>query len=231
MMTAEKAAALRKPFPPAVVGKLPRITCTPCGKARERVCSEHHKARCEVCNAYITTRHIHLDFVGHAEVTDRLLSVDPLWTWEPMAFDADDGLPSFDQHGGLWMRLTVLGVTRIGYGAAEGKTGPDAIKEVIGDGIRNSAMRFGVGIDLWGAHGVNDDEHPNEPPSESLADKATGLRKRIAMEAQAKGYALDDVPAMFAARMQGREIGVAAPAVLAEFLADVRRWKPVEGAV
>ena len=51
----------------------------------------------------------------------------------------------------LWIRLTVAGVTRIGYGHAEGKKGPDAVKETIGDSIRNAAMRFGVALDLWGA--------------------------------------------------------------------------------
>jgi hypothetical protein len=30
-----------------------------------------------------------LDFVGHAAITDRLLAVDPLWTWEPFAVDDD----------------------------------------------------------------------------------------------------------------------------------------------
>ena len=89
-----------------------------------------------------------LDYVGHAATTDRLLQVDPLWTWEPVAFD-QRGLPAIDDQGGLWIRLTVAGVTRLGYGHAQGKKGPDAIKEAIGDAIRNAAMRFGVALDLW----------------------------------------------------------------------------------
>src|SRR5690242_16134863 len=55
-----------------------------------------------------------LDYVGHAAVTDRLLTVDPNWTWEPFALDAN-GLPAI-QNGNLWIRLTVCGVTRIGVG-------------------------------------------------------------------------------------------------------------------
>ena len=47
-----------------------------------------------------------------------------------------DGLPQFDKNGGLWIRLTVAGVTRVGYGDAAGKSGPNAIKEAIGDAIR-----------------------------------------------------------------------------------------------
>lgn len=89
-----------------------------------------------------------LQYVGHAATTDRLLQVDPEWTWEPVSFD-ERGLPAFDEIQGLWIRMTVCGVTRYGYGSANGKKGPDAIKECIGDAIRNAAMRFGVAIDLW----------------------------------------------------------------------------------
>ena len=35
-----------------------------------------------------------LDYVGHAAVTSRLLEVDPLWNWEPVAWD-ERGLPLF----------------------------------------------------------------------------------------------------------------------------------------
>lgn len=85
---------------------------------------------------------VQLDYVGHADVTDRLLSVDPAWTWEPMALDAA-GLPALDGFGNLWIRLTVCGVTRPGVG--DGKS----MKECISDALRNAAMRFGVALDLW----------------------------------------------------------------------------------
>ena len=32
-----------------------------------------------------------LDYVGHAATTQRLLEVDPAWTWEPVAFDDRGG--------------------------------------------------------------------------------------------------------------------------------------------
>lgn len=150
-MTTEAAAKLRAPFKPTEIGKLPKISCTPCSKTQgTKVCGDHKKSRCRVCGNWITEQHIHLDYVGHAEITDRLLQVDPEWSWEPVATDAN-GLPKFDDEGGLWIRLTVAGVTRLGYGDAEGKKGPSAKKETIGDALRNAAMRFGVGLDLWGA--------------------------------------------------------------------------------
>ncbi len=95
-----------------------------------------------------------LDFVGHAATTDRLLKVDPSWSWEPFALD-ERGLPALDSKGNLWIRLTVAGVTRIGVG-----DGPNA-KEVIGDAIRNAAMRFGVALDLW----AREDLHADDPQS------------------------------------------------------------------
>lgn len=147
-MDNEQYAELRKPFNQSVISKLPRITCYQCSNSRGRCCDQHRKSKCTDCGSYITNQHIHLDYVGHADTTDRLLSVDPEWNWEPMSFD-QSGLPARDHEGGMWIRLTVCGVTRIGYGHPDGKTGGNAIKEVIGDAIRNAAMRFGVALDLW----------------------------------------------------------------------------------
>lgn len=150
-MTEELAAKLREPFPDEFIGKLPRVTCRDCRDTPyTKCCDKHKRVRCDECGNYITSAHMHLDYVGHAETTDRLLSVDPAWTWEPVAFD-ENGLPRADGNGGLWIRLTVCGVTRLGYGAADGKRGSDAVKEAIGDAIRNAAMRYGVALDLWGA--------------------------------------------------------------------------------
>ncbi len=51
--------------------------------------------------------------------------------------------------GGMWIRLTIGSVTRLGYGDAGTKKGHDAVKEAIGDALRNAAMRFGVALALW----------------------------------------------------------------------------------
>ena len=100
----------------------------------------------------LPTGGIQLDYVSHAWVTDRLLEVDPNWTWEPVAFD-ENGLPKFDENGGLWIQLTVCGVTRYGYGEPQGRDKYDSVKGSISNALRNSAMRFGVALDLW-AHEV-----------------------------------------------------------------------------
>ena len=89
-----------------------------------------------------------LDYVGHAALTKRLLETDLDWSWEPFAID-QDGLPKLDERGGLWIRLTVCGITRIGYGDSGNSRGTQAIKEAIGDALRNAGMRFGAALDLW----------------------------------------------------------------------------------
>jgi hypothetical protein len=161
-MELEQAGALRKPFPPEVVGKLPRITCKKCSEAYGRVCEQHKKSKCEECGNWITDKHIHLDYIGHAVATDRLLQVDPEWRWTPVALD-EHGLPAFDRNGGLWINLTVAGVTRLGYGDAQGKTGPNAVKEAIGDAIRNAGMRFGIALDLWSKEELHPPEQSDRP--------------------------------------------------------------------
>jgi hypothetical protein len=116
---------------------------------------------------------VFLDFVGHGWLTQRLLDVDPLWTWEPFAVD-DRGLPLIDANGGLWIRLTVCGVTRIGYGDGRGN---NAIKEAIGDALRNAGMRFGIALDLW-CKGDPDAPPAPTPREQSLADLAALCKRK-----------------------------------------------------
>jgi hypothetical protein len=141
-------ALLREPFPPHQISKLPK----PTKQQTEEVKADYKKGiRCEVCGAWHHPKVVHLDYVGHAALTDRLLDADPGWGWEPLAI-GPDGLPKFDSIGGLWIKLTVCGVVRMGYGNAENKTYSDVgarEKEVIGDALRNAGMRFGAALDLW----------------------------------------------------------------------------------
>ncbi len=106
---------------------------------------------------------VKLSYVGHAALTDRLLDADPAWTWEPVANPEALGLPIAPN--GMWIRLTVCGVTRLGYGDAGTKKGGDAVKEIIGDALRNAAMRFGAALDLWhkGELHKDEDDDPTAP--------------------------------------------------------------------
>lgn len=128
---------LREPFPPELIDKLPKGGTT-------------------------------LDYVGHAAVTDRLLKADPLWNWEPLALD-EHGLPAFTRNNngqpvGLWIKLTVGGVTRLGCGTVT-PGAFDAEKQLIGDALRNAAMRFGVALDLWSKSDLYFDDETHQKPS------------------------------------------------------------------
>ena len=126
--------------------------------------------------SYLPKGGVKLAYVGHAALTDRLLDCDPAWSWEPLAMSAN-GLPVMDDMGGMWIKLTVCGVTRLGYGHAGSKTGGDAIKEVIGDALRNAAMRFGAALDLWHKGDLHADEQ-SAPKTAAKAD--TFDAKRVA---------------------------------------------------
>ena len=76
-MNKDTAAQLRAPFAAEKIGKLPRVTCGQCRESRERSCDKHSKSKCAECGSWITSAHMHLDFVGHADATDRFLQVDP----------------------------------------------------------------------------------------------------------------------------------------------------------
>ena len=119
-----KLAMLRVPFPPSKISKKPVSRSQP---------------------------GVYLDYVGHADITERLLEVDPEWNWSPCQWE--DGMPKFvkakdGQPVGLWIRLTVCGLSRLGFGSVE-PGARDAEKQLIGDALRNAAMRFGVALDLW----------------------------------------------------------------------------------
>ena len=160
-------ALLRAPFPANQISKLPKETRAQADerKSRKQGCMVW---KCPECGGAHHKDATHLDYVGHAALTDRLLDCDPHWYWEPYVAD---GLPNAGN--GMWIKLHVCGQSQIGYGHADGKQGGDAIKEIIGDALRNAAMRFGAALDLWHKGDLHLDES-EEPapakPAEALSD-------------------------------------------------------------
>jgi len=149
MPRAEFAAALARltaPFPADQVEKLPKQLRS--GDQDKGKCARgsNYSADGHYCGGW-HARSMHLDYIGHAGITARLGEADPFWTWEPMGL-TEAGTPLMNDDG-MWIKLTVLGVTRYGYGDPGGKRGPNAVKEVIGDALRNAAMRHGVATYLW----------------------------------------------------------------------------------
>lgn len=174
----EALKRLREPFPENQISLLPKPT-----KAQtDEVKRDFKKGiRCDLCGQWHHPKVVHLHYVGHAALTDRLLEVDPLWSWEPFATD-ENGLPAIDRDGGLWIRLTVAGMTRIGYGDAPGKMGGDAMKERIGDALRNAGIRFGCALDLWHKGDLHAHENGNETQAPAEPEKPEPAKEQITDE-------------------------------------------------
>ena len=144
-------ALLRKPFPANQISKLP--------KPLKR---DAPKGRCAECGGYHGLPAVHLDYVGHAALTDRLLDADPAWTWEPLAM-TPDGLPVLDPFGDVdqvdGFRCYPIGIRpRRGQSRAETPS-----KEIIGDALRNAGMRFGCALDLWHKGDLHADDEETKP--------------------------------------------------------------------
>lgn len=169
MSNTDALAKLREPFADHQISTLPK----PYKK-------DSAKGNCAVCGGFHGLPAVHLDYVGHAALTDRLLDADPEWSWEPLAL-GPDGLPAFDRNGGLWIKLTVAGVTRLGYGDAPGKQGGNAIKEAIGDALRNAGMRFGAALDLWHKGDLHDaqQERGEEPAPDPVREAKNALAAAV----------------------------------------------------
>lgn len=157
-----------------VLGYLPRITCKACRDARGKLCSEHTRIKCQKCRNNITSAHIDLDYVGHADVNRELTMLDPTWNWEPCGW-TDDGTPAIHVRQNkvlvLWGRLTLHGVTRLCVGSCQIDK-EDADKELVGDLIRNGAMRHNVYGSLWSkAEGMsyNESDEPEAKSSEATS--------------------------------------------------------------
>lgn len=163
---------LRVPFSKNQIGLLPKPTKAQQDELRA---NKNSGIRCQKCGGWHHKNVVHLEYVGHAAITDRLLEVDSNWSWEPVATN-DDGTPKIENNS-MWIRLTICGVTRLGYGDAELTFGKKSvIKEIIGDAIRNAGMRFGLGLNMWHKGELHEKENQeqisdHQKQQEVVADK------------------------------------------------------------
>lgn len=120
---------------------------------------------------------IQLDYVSHAEITKILLEIDPHWRWVPIEWK--DGRPAVHVENGIatmWGELTLLGQARLGVGSVRADRA-DLDKELVGDFLRNAAMRFGIALSLWSKQEWEENEQPRpaarpKPAAQRLAARA-----------------------------------------------------------
>jgi len=92
---------------------------------------------------------INLAYVSHADITKILIEVDPAWSWKPVQWV--NGRPAINVENGtatMWGTLTLLGKSMLGVGSVRADK-QDLDKELVGDFLRNAAMRFGIALSLW----------------------------------------------------------------------------------
>lgn len=141
---------------------------------------------------------INLAYVSHADITKILIEIDPSWNWQPVAWD--NGRPAItviNDTATMWASLTLLGKTLLGVGTAKANK-PDLDKELIGDFLRNAAMRFGISLSLWSKQDWSDQT------------TVTSLPRVQAQRAEAAQPHVSNHPAK----------GVPSPSVVKEFIDD-----------
>lgn len=159
---------------PATLSKLPKPTKR-----------DNAKGHCNDCGGWHGLPAIHLDYMGHADVTLALIEVDPCWDWEPLA--VENGSPVIANQGGrlvMWGYLTVHGKRLLCVGTCESGKG-DPEKELIGDLLRNGAMRFGIGTRLWSKADGED------PAGSGVAGGYEAPKQRTTSKRQTGGAAVD----------------------------------------
>ena len=171
-MTPEMQAALRKPFEGNQISKFPQTAGKKAG----------------------------LSYVGHAAITDRIISIDPMATWEFFPVDQYGRVMFEPFTNEVWCKLTIGGVTRSDMGVepcttvdgSPKKGGTYTLQEAsevqamakqsaIANALTRAAMRFGIGLDLWHKNGLLYDEPTPEPekPKTITPAQAAELRKRL----------------------------------------------------
>jgi hypothetical protein len=179
-MTPEMQQLLTLEFPAEHVGHRPEIWCADC-KAGQWACVDGHLVeRCSVCHQDVTTAHVHVSYIPHARVRERLDDVDRDWSWEPMARD-EFGRPAMDG-GSLWIHLTVGGKTVIGVGDAPGEVAGRGRRQAVSSAIKNAAEALGVGRYLRMQEPEQPPVQPKQLPARPVEDKpkdAAALIERI----------------------------------------------------
>lgn len=150
------------------------------------------------------------DYVGHADVTKMLIEIDPMWDWQPAAWI--EGRPAIHIHEAtqtfrngdtkktriatMWGFMTLLGKTLPCVGSASADK-EDYEKELIGDLIRNGALRFGVCINLWARTDV-DGSRPTQPRKETPQSAPVASNHKVTVKGDQHGDLPSWLPAVAA---------------------------------
>jgi hypothetical protein len=148
---------------------------------------------------------INLAYVSHADITKILIEVDPAWSWQPVEWV--NGRPAINVENGtatMWGTLTLLGKSMLGVGSVRADK-QDLDKELVGDFLRNAAMRFGIALSLWSKQDWSDNTTITSLPA--VQAKRAEEAKPYVQNHPAKGVPSPKVVRDFAARQRTNTTG------------------------
>jgi hypothetical protein len=126
-----------------------------------------------------------MSYVGHADITRILISVDPHWRLVPIAWE--NGRPAcniLNDMATMWFELTLLGTSRLAIGTAKANAF-DLDKQLYGDALRNGAMRFGISLNLWTKNEWEELDH-NPAPSKPRPTAAANAPEQAPKQSKPK---------------------------------------------
>ena len=220
---------LQRDFAEDEIGLRPQVWCPACRDkdkgGPQKACGmskdargsggvDHVRAKCKLCGQNITAAHMHLSYVGHAHLTQRLNEADPRWTWRPARDVPDEVMLAAIATGNaellkmvlsayppkiiemeiptsrgtatervMWGELVIhddVGneIVMPGVGDAIGKAwGPNALKEMVGDLLRNAGMRRGAALNLW----MGEERDRAKAENRASADEPSGYAARAGL--------------------------------------------------
>lgn len=103
------------------------------------------------CEGGHNTSGLHLPYVGHAALTNRLIEIDPWWKVRFHGVDPTTGNPAPIQNEktmAYCIDLTICGITHTDFGTAK-RGSENALQSCYGNALRRAAMRHGLALYLW----------------------------------------------------------------------------------
>ena len=166
-----------------------------------------------------------LDFVGHADITRILISEDPLWSWEPAGWEGGEPIiTKAGKHWRMWGHVTVHGKTVLAVGTCEERK-DEFEKELVGDLLRNGAMRLGICLSLWSKAEWEDTDLVVDPLLRPVVRAEAGAQLTAAYVAA--GFEKGEAQQLARDLFTGAGGGVSVPAgVLADLLVEAAAAVP-----
>jgi hypothetical protein len=185
----EIARQLREPLPADQIGKLPKIP---------RAQQNDRKQGCRYCGGYHVpiADNLHVDYVAHAIVTDKLNTIVGQDGWG-LAIDLLKESKDGEHVIGILATLTIAGLSKQEAGdPGKRSTWGEELKLAISDWLPRAAMRFGLGLEVWAKQPLDkvivEDAHEPERPAQQRRQEQARPAPGTAAKAAQQGAMVEN---------------------------------------